>query len=118
MQLPPLLILAANTDCGVFNEMLRLFGIAAIIHALFKGVKSLMPLAAAPQPHPAPATHGSLPQPTAAFTAGITPEILAVIAAAVAASTSSSHRIVAIRSESSHWEKAGRQSVLTSHRIR
>jgi hypothetical protein len=119
MQLPSILVLAAATDCGAFDEMLRLFGIAAIVYAVFKGIRSLMPQAAAPpQPHPAPATHGSHAQPAPASAAGITPEILAVIAAAVATTTSSSHRIVTIRSESSQWEKAGRQSVLTSHRIR
>ena len=121
MHLPSILVLAATTDCGAFDEMLRLFGIAAIVYAVFKGIRSLMPQAAAPpQPDPAPATHGPHAQPAPAPVAasGITPEILAVIAAAVATVPGSSRRIVAIRSESSHWEKAGRQSVLTSHRIR
>jgi Na+-transporting methylmalonyl-CoA/oxaloacetate decarboxylase gamma subunit len=46
------------------------------------------------------------------------PEIIAVIAAAVAASIGSSHRIISIKPMSTSWERAGRQSVLTSHRIR
>ncbi len=46
------------------------------------------------------------------------PEIIAVIAAAVACVTGPSHRIISIKRQSTTWEKAGRQSVLTSHRIR
>jgi Na+-transporting methylmalonyl-CoA/oxaloacetate decarboxylase gamma subunit len=48
----------------------------------------------------------------------IAPEIVAVIAAAVAACTGGKVRIVSIKPTSSSWERAGRQSVLTSHRIR
>jgi hypothetical protein len=50
--------------------------------------------------------------------ARIAPEIIAVITAAVATVTGTSHRVVSIRHQSSSWEKAGRQSVLTSHKIR
>ena len=46
------------------------------------------------------------------------PEIVAVIAAAVATVTGRTYRIVSIRHQASLWEKVGRQSVLTSHRIR
>lgn len=46
------------------------------------------------------------------------PEIIAVIAAAVASVTQTSHRIISIKRQSTTWEKVGRQSVLTSHRIR
>lgn len=48
----------------------------------------------------------------------ISPEILAVIAAAVATTVGKSHRIISIKPMSTSWERAGRQSVLTSHRIR
>lgn len=49
----------------------------------------------------------------------IAPEIVAVIAAAVATLTSNQPvRIVSIKPMSTSWERAGRQSVLTSHRIR
>ena len=48
----------------------------------------------------------------------IAPEIVVVIAAAVTATVGRHHRIVSIRTQSSTWERAGRQSVLTSHRIR
>lgn len=49
----------------------------------------------------------------------IAPEIVAVIAAAVATVTRNQPvRIVSIKPMSTSWERAGRQSVLTSHRIR
>lgn len=49
----------------------------------------------------------------------IAPEIVAVIAAAVATVCGQQPvRIISIKPMSSHWERAGRQSVLTSHRIR
>jgi hypothetical protein len=59
-----------------------------------------------------------LAQPAPVAAAGIAPEILAAIAAAVATATGQSHRIISIKPMSTSWEKAGRQSVLTSHRIR
>ena len=69
------------------------------------------PAAAAPVPAPAakaePATSDAIP-----------PEIVAVIAAAVATVAGNRVRIVSIKPQSSSWEKAGRQSVLSSHRIR
>ena len=103
--------------------MLRLIGIAAIIHAFFKGVKSLMPkpvVATAAVPV-APAPSAAAAPPTVAPAVSddaITPEIVAIIAAAVASVTDSAHRIVSIKRQSTTWERAGRQSVLTSHRIR
>jgi hypothetical protein len=51
-------------------------------------------------------------------TDSVPPEIIAVIAAAVATSVGKSHRIISIKPMSTSWERAGRQSVLTSHRIR
>ena len=48
----------------------------------------------------------------------IAPEIVAIIAAAVATATGQAHRIISIKPMSTSWERAGRQSVLTSHRIR
>jgi len=118
MHLPSIIaVLSEKPIGGPFNEMLSLIGIAAIIVAIFRGIKSLRPSppVAPPQPHPAQV----VPQPAPAIAAaGITPEIIAVIAAAVATATGSSRRIVSVRSQDPHWEKAGRQSILTSHRIR
>jgi len=57
-------------------------------------------------------------QPAPPADAGIAPELVALIAAAVAASTGKTHRVISIKPMSTSWERAGRQSVLTSHRIR
>ncbi len=49
----------------------------------------------------------------------IAPEIVAVIAAAVASITGQQPvRIISIKPSNTSWERAGRQAVLTSHRIR
>ena len=48
----------------------------------------------------------------------LAPQIVAVIAAAVATSVGPAHRVVSIRHQVNLWEKVGRQSVLTSHRLR
>lgn len=44
--------------------------------------------------------------------------IAAIIAAAVVTVTDRSHRIISIKPQPKNWGKAGRQSILTSHRIR
>ncbi len=119
MNLLPFLALLEHTGDSIFDEMLRLVGIAAIVIAFFKGIKALVHKPAAA---PAPAAIAPLAQrlkpavPPNSET--IPPEILAVIAAAVATVCGSSRRVVAIRSQNPYWEMAGRQSVLTSHRIR
>jgi len=73
-----------------------------------------------PQASPAPAiTPAAAAQPAAQTAAeGIPPEIIAVIAAAVATMTGNTRRVISIKPMSTSWERAGRQSVLTSHRIR
>ncbi len=76
------------------------------------------PAAAAPAPAAAaPAPAEAAPAPAELVT-GIPPEIIALITAAVASFTSTPHRIVSVRPQSSNWANAGRQSVLSSHRIR
>jgi hypothetical protein len=70
----------------------------------------------APQAHPVVI---SAPAPSPVPESQSVPiEIVAVIAAAVAATIGNNHRVVSIKPMSSSWERAGRQSVLTSHRIR
>lgn len=49
---------------------------------------------------------------------GIPPETVALIAAAVTAFVGSSVQIISIKPVSPSWERAGRQSVFVSHRIR
>ncbi len=72
----------------------------------------------APPPPPAAVPAASAPAASAPDPNVIPPEIVAVIAAAVAACAGRNIRIVSIKPTSSSWERAGRQSVLTSHRIR
>jgi hypothetical protein len=111
------ILAAAQTGGSALDDMLRLIGIAAIVVAFFKGIRSLMNKNAdAPKAMPRPADP---PAVAARPEANISPEIIAVIAAAVA--TISNHqpvRIVSIKPMSTSWERAGRHSVLTSHRIR
>ena len=71
----------------------------------------------APSSTPPPSPVAATPVPAAEAEA-IAPEIVAAIAAAVACCVGSAHRVVSIKRQSTTWEKAGRQSVLTSHRIR
>jgi hypothetical protein len=90
----------------------RLCGVLAEINKTLAKSANPAPHASAPAPAKAPA-----PAPTA-HDDGIAPEIIAAIAAAVATVTGKSHRIISIKPMNTSWEKAGRQSVLTSHRIR
>lgn len=121
----PLHILATTAGGSALDDMLRLIGIAAIVYAFFAGIKSLVhkpgtPSATPPSPPP-PAAPAPLPSQAPVTTApdeGLSPEIIAVIAAAVATVTGKTHRIISIKPMSTSWERAGRQAVLTSHRIR
>lgn len=129
MHLFPIIALLETADVSILDEMLRLIGIAAILFVLFKGIKSLITKPAAPA-----APDASLTDAPAALDSSltaamgvshspapaevITSEVLAVIAAAVATVSDSSRRIVSIKSYNTQWEKAGRLSNLTSHRIR
>lgn len=96
-----------------------LWGVCALV-AL--GVRALQPEDSATMVPvtPTAATTGSEPASAspAAGPVGQPPELVAVIAAAVASTVGRSHRVVSIRPAGSEWEKAGRQSVLSSHRIR
>jgi hypothetical protein len=117
----PISILALIGPVGstAFDEMLRLIGIAAIIVAFFKGVGSLIPKPSqSASATPTPATKKTVSPAPAAEVEGISPEIVAIIAAAVSAFTGQAHRVISIKRQSTSWEKAGRQSVLSSHRIR
>jgi sodium pump decarboxylase gamma subunit len=89
-----------------------LWGVCALTAKL---IQVLMPERAPAPPRPQPAAAA---QVNPAAPERISPELVAVIAAAVATATGRSHRIISIKRQSTHWEKAGRQSVLTSHRIR
>lgn len=69
--------------------------------------------AAAPRPAPAgcPATQTESAQTLA-------PELVVVIAAAVSTVLGENYKVVAINPPDNNWGQAGRQAVLSSHRIR
>lgn len=124
MHFTPILALADKASTSVMDALPHLAGMLMVMVTLtiLWGVCALT----------AKLVHVFLPEPSAAAAlkakpavshqpeapAGIAPEIVAVIAAAVATATGQSHRIVSIKPMSTSWERAGRQSVLTSHRIR
>lgn len=85
---------------------------SVVLRKLFPYQPPAPPAAAAPAPVPA----RSAPKHDAVD--AIEPEVLAAIAAAVATTLEGNHRVVSIRQRPGNWEKAGRQSVLSSHRIR
>jgi|GEM_PF-2268202 len=127
----PLYFLALS-ECpsgSALDWMLRAIGVAAIIWAFFNGVRSLIvkkPTAANPAPAPAPLPAiVPVPQqaPSAADTTpeisqDIPQEIVAVIASAVHYIIGHPHRIISLKRVDPSWEKSGRQSILTSHKIR
>ena len=120
MYLIPTLALVDKVHVSVLDALPHLAGMLMVMITLTilwgvcaftaKVIQVLMPAAA---PAPAPAAKAV---PAAAET--IPPEILAVIAAAISTVGGKKVRIVSIKPQSSSWEKAGRQSVLSSHRIR
>lgn len=114
------IILAAASAHGTENYPYYL-SLLAIIISLIAVFRASSPAAGKNQPQApvAPTTSPDAKAPQAAPAPhAIPPEIVAVIAAAVAACTGGNIRIVSIKPTSSSWERAGRQSVLTSHRIR
>lgn len=98
----------------VISTLAILWGLCELVAKL---VKALTPAQAEiPAPVNMP---GPLPAIAPVAEYSISPEVVALIAAAVATVTVQNHRIISIkRQSSSQWEKAGRHSVLTSHRIR
>ena len=106
---------------GMLVVMITLTGLWGVCSLTAWLIKTLVPEPVAEAVAPVPPVDVERPQPLAAApvaTAGIAPEIVAVIAAAVHTAVGKGHKIVAIRPQDSNWEKAGRQSVLGSHRIR
>ncbi len=84
---------------------------AKLVQVFLPEPKAAVAPAVKATPAPAAAPQASVPE-------GIAPEIIAAIAAAVATVTGQSFRIISIKPMSTSWERAGRHSVLTSHRIR
>lgn len=100
------LLLAAYRLCGIMAEINKT--LAKPHWATQVSAPAEMKAASADAKAAAPPAH----------TDGLTPEIIAAISAAIITVVGKSHRIISIKPMSSSWERAGRQSVLTSHRIR
>jgi hypothetical protein len=128
MQLPFLLASSSNLEtffsgfrhlAGAFvvlGTLSALWGICALTAWL---IKTLVPTPVAAAVAPAPPVDME-PPPAAAERAasGVSPEIVAVVAAAVHSAVGKGARVVSIKTQDSNWEKAGRQAVLGSHRLR
>lgn len=98
----------------VLATLATLWGITVIVSKI---IALFSPSAPAPVPVSAPAVKPEIAA-SAANDNRIAPEIIAVIAAAVASSAGAATRIISIKQKNSGWGKAGRQAVLSSHRIR
>ncbi len=123
MQVHTILAAATAGASGAENYpyLLGLLAIVIALVAIFRvsALKQELEKSTSPQPQAVPAAATMAPVPAQpATTDGIQPEIVAVIAAAVATMTGGSRRVLSIKPMSTSWERAGRQSVLTSHRIR
>ena len=107
-----LIVLAA----GVLYALQRICGTMAEINKTLAKPQSATQVSA-PAEMKACSADAKAPTPVAPND-GLTPEIIAAISAAIITVVGKSHRIISIKPMSSSWERAGRQSVLTSHRIR
>ena len=126
MRFSPILAAAEKASTSIMDAVPHLAGMAMVMLTLtiLWGVCVLTAKLVSvflPEPKPLAAPVAKTPAPAAPQAAAldqISPEIVAVIAAAVATVTGQSCRIISIKPMSTSWERAGRQSVLTSHRIR
>lgn len=125
-------LLAAATETSGTTNFPYLVGLLALIVSLVAIIQvaglrrdfsqSATPATATATPATATPAAASAPAAGSAFAApvgdGITPETVAVIAAAVHSVMGASARIVAIKPQDTNWGQAGRHSVLSSHKIR
>jgi Na+-transporting methylmalonyl-CoA/oxaloacetate decarboxylase gamma subunit len=97
-----------------------LWCLTAIVSKLVAIRHSLVEPAAAPTPEAKPTATASAAEASQvpASHPGISPEIVAIISAAIACMHGGTRRVISIKPADTSWEKAGRHSVLTSHRIR
>lgn len=103
---------------GMAMVMITLAFLWGVCALTAKSISILQPSAKPAAAPPVQAPAAAVATPAAPTHAGVAPEVVAVIAAAVATATGQACRIIAIKPMSTSWERAGRQSVLTSHRIR
>lgn len=128
MHLTPILAAGTKAHVSVLDALPHLAGMLMVIVTLAilwgvcaftaKLIQILTPARKTSPAHAPAASDAAITKPARVEPAGIAPEIVAAIAAAVASVTGPQYRIIAIKPQSSSWERAGRQSVLTSHRIR
>lgn len=120
MHLIPTLALAGKAHVSILDALPHMAGMLMVMITLTilwgvcaltaRLIRILIPPAApvvTPAAKAVPATADPIP-----------PEIMAVIAAAASTVAGGKIRVVSIKPHISSWEKAGRQSVLSSHRIR
>ena len=91
----------------LLSYLIRRSAPPAVAPAIPAGAPAGVPLRAAPQPVAGFAAEPTIPAHT-----------VAVIAAAVYSMIDDKYKIISIKPQDSSWEKAGRQAILTSHRIR
>lgn len=106
---------------GMLVVLLTLSGLWGVCSLTAWLIKTLVPEPVAATVAPAPPVdveHAQSRAVAPASTSGIAPEVVAVIAAAVHTAVGKGHKVVAIKPQDSNWERAGRQAVLGSHRIR
>ncbi|RPJ35346.1 MAG: hypothetical protein EHM17_03000 [Verrucomicrobiaceae bacterium] len=141
----PLLIATATEDLGhshsvwdalphlggmlmVLITLTLMWGITAAVAKIIAILHARQAPASAPQPAPAkttaPTPASEVPVAVVAaavaeyYSDTVPSEIAAVIAAAVTCMSGGTRRIISIKPMDMSWEKAGRQAVLYSHRIR
>ncbi|MEI7955585.1 MAG: hypothetical protein WCJ66_10495 [Verrucomicrobiota bacterium] len=127
----PFTLLAAAlalTLAGIFDSLAHFVGSLVIIASLVwsgfcllsyllrRGTPASRHVATAAAAIPRQAAPA--PQAAAMPDAAIPDAIIAVIAAAVQTMLDEKHKIISIKPQDSSWEKAGRQAVLSSHRLR
>jgi len=101
---------AAPYLTGFLVVLFTLAALMGVCMGVSKILKLVMPEPVAPKPMARPAA--------APVNDGVPPEIVVVIAAAVAATVGKKQRIVSIRPKNSSWSQAGRQQIHSSHNIR
>ena len=119
----PLCLIASLNLSAMFDGLVHFVGVVVIIVSVLWSAFCLLSYlvrrsapAALPAAMPLRSTPRCVdpPLPDSAIPA----HLIAVIAAAVYSALDDRHRIISIKPQKSSWEKAGRQAVLTSHRIR
>lgn len=98
----------------VITALMALWGLTVLIGKLVGKLPSAAPVAPVAAVAARPIIVASAPVDDSV----VSPEIAAVIAAAVTVATAGTRQVISVRQADSAWERAGRHSILTSHRIR